>query len=80
MPHALIIEDEKDNRRILVNLVEADGHTYSEASCLNEAHQHLDEKDFDFVLLDLKIPLGPGDIFMRDHGDRCLARNSCPCT
>lgn len=72
MPNALIIEDEEDNRRILVNLVKAENHAYKEASCLDEARRLLESEDFDFVLLDLKIPFAPGDIILRDHGDRCL--------
>jgi len=72
MPHALIIEDEDDNRQILVNLVQAEGHTYAEAACLTEARELLNSQDFDFVLLDLKIPLRPGNVIMRDHGDKCL--------
>lgn len=73
MTQALIIEDVEEVRRMLRSLVEAGGHTVHEASCLASAREFIAEREFDFILLDLKIPLRDGDPISQENGERCLA-------
>lgn len=69
MPHALIVEDEPDIRRILVSQVKAQGHSFEETSGLEDARNLLGKHAYDFILLDLKIPYADGDPIHEENGE-----------
>jgi two-component system response regulator PilR (NtrC family) len=57
---ALILEDEINLREILKMLVGEFGYEISEAKSLKEAFSQIDEKIYDLVLVDLRLPDGFG--------------------
>ena len=66
----LVVDDEKDSRTLLGDLLEGAGHRVTTASSVLEAIVHVEAQRFDLVLLDLLIP-GIGGLqfaeFMSSH-------------
>ena len=60
MPHALIVEDDRDSAEVLAELVKAEGFSTSTAPTLAEARQQMLVRAPDVVLLDLVLPDGNG--------------------
>ncbi len=60
MPHALIVEDDRDAASALAALVRAEGHSTAIAGSLAEARQQMVLRMPDLVLLDLMLPDGSG--------------------
>lgn len=56
----LIVDDEKNIRKTLSMILAAEGYTTEEASSASEAMDKLRERDFDIMLLDVKLPDGDG--------------------
>ena len=55
-PKLLIVDDEKNIRRMLVMILESSGYAVSEASSAEDAIAHLAEAPADVVLLDVRLP------------------------
>ena len=58
--HALIIDDDPAIRETLTDRLESLGHTFDQAASQEEGEELLREKRFDYVLLDLELPLRRG--------------------
>ncbi len=65
--HALVIEDDGAIAGVLRMKLEREGHEVTVAPSQREAYYLLDDKRFDFVLLDLRLPIDAGD--MSPHTD-----------
>jgi CheY-like chemotaxis protein len=63
--HALVIEDEFAIRTLIAKLLERRGYTVREAPSLVEAQRAADERRFDLVLCDLRLPDGNGTDCLR---------------
>jgi DNA-binding NtrC family response regulator len=62
----LIVDDERNMRRILASNLSADGHIVTEAATVSEAIGYLAEGRFDAVITDQKMPDGQGlDVLAR---------------
>ena len=60
MPHALIVDDDKEFQEGLAQVVEREGFTAATAASLADARAELAQAVPDVVLLDLKLPDGSG--------------------
>ncbi len=69
MPHALIVDDDKDTRTALAELVEAQGFTVASAGRLEEARSKSEEQIPDVVLVDLVLPDGDGMELLKAWAD-----------
>ena len=72
MPHALIVDDDRDTLNALAELVRLDGFTVDAADSLQQARICMGRRRPDIVLLDLTLPDGEGmdlfdDIESREH-------------
>ena len=52
----LVVDDEKDLRKILVEILSSFGHQVDEAATGQEAMISIDQQDYDLVALDLRLP------------------------
>ena len=57
----LLVEDSKFFNNATTKQLEADGHTVTQAFTLNEGMNHLKNKKFDFIIVDLILPDGGGE-------------------
>ena len=69
----LVVDDEEPIRRLMLTVVERQGHTGLAASSAAQALEVLDHNEVDLILLDLHMP-GPTDgedllFLLRDRGD-----------
>ena len=60
MYHVLLIEDDSILRYLVVSLLESLGYVVEAAASVAEAHELLQSKAFDLVLLDMNLPDGNG--------------------
>ena len=60
MPHALVVEDDRDSAEMMAALISAEGFTVATAHSLQEARQRMSMQPPDVVLLDLVLPDGSG--------------------
>lgn len=72
MPHALIVDDDRDTLNALAELVRLEGFTTDAANSLQQARISMGRRRPDIVLLDLSLPDGEGmdlfeDIESREH-------------
>lgn len=56
MTRVLIVDDDRDHAESLADVIEMRGHTTQLAYSGEEAIEHFSAEDFDFVLLDVKLP------------------------
>ncbi len=56
MAHILVVEDDADIRGLLVDILETEGHTVTEADNGNEAIQAIEENTFDLIITDIVMP------------------------
>lgn len=70
---ALIVEDNTDYIEVLKDVLDSLGHSYAVASDLAAARKLLAEGGFDYVLLDLEFPVGPGRFPRKENGINLLA-------
>jgi two-component system response regulator HydG len=56
MTHVLIVDDDRDHAESLADVIEMRGHTTQLAYSGEEAIGYFSAEDFDFVLLDVKLP------------------------
>jgi DNA-binding NtrC family response regulator len=66
MPHALVLEDDRNFQSALAELVEREGFSTSVASTLEEARALVAKKPPDVALVDLQLPDGNGMDLFRD--------------
>ena len=73
-PHVLIVDDEPDIRATLQDYLEVNGITSTVAANGNECRREIAEREFDLVLLDLKMP-GEDGLSLCRH---IRATSECP--
>ena len=56
MSHVLIVDDDVDHAESLADVIDMRGHTTALAASGEEALAHFHAGEFDFVLLDIKLP------------------------
>jgi signal transduction histidine kinase/DNA-binding response OmpR family regulator len=62
----LVVDDEAAIADLLRGLLVSRGHAVMTAGTLAEARRHADEQVFDLILLDLELPDGPGEAFLKE--------------
>jgi two-component system response regulator AtoC len=60
MPHALVVDDERDSAETMAALIATQGFTVATAGSLREARRQIAFQEPDLVLLDLMLPDGSG--------------------
>ena len=60
MPHALIVDDDRDTRDWLTEVARQEGFTVASAESLRSARSHLERQQPDLLLTDLHLPDGNG--------------------
>ena len=70
---SLIVDDLKASRQDMILHVEALGHIYVEATCVQEGRRLLAEKTPDYVLLDLQLPMNPATVDKIEFGKSFLS-------
>ncbi len=74
MPSILVVDDDRDIRETLAEVLEVAGHTVSKASNGGEALDALRAKPAEVILLDLMMPVMDGWTFVREQqADAALA-------
>ena len=71
---ALVIDDDPAIVEEVVEALVSLGHEYETAGCMGSARVHLAGGGFDYVLLDLEIPVGTGSKFPRIENGKNLLR------
>lgn len=69
----LIVDDLKASRQDMILHLEALGHTYVEATCVQEARALLAESTPDYILLDLQLPMNPNTVDKIEFGKSFLS-------
>lgn len=78
MPHALVIEDDDSVLDAVRDRLGSMGHSHDVACCQNEAEEHLLKTAYDYVLLDLSIPVAYKGYSDREYGRNLLHRIKGP--
>jgi CheY-like chemotaxis protein len=60
----LLVDDDKDHRNAIASLLRHKGLLVQEAASGNEAYKLATQSEFDFVLTDMQMPDGSGDILL----------------
>ncbi|MDB5851209.1 MAG: sigma-54-dependent Fis family transcriptional regulator, partial [Rhodoferax sp.] len=60
MPHALVVDDDKDTAEMMTALIAAEGYTVAVAHSMGEARRQMALRAPDVVLLDMVLPDGSG--------------------
>ena len=76
-PHILVVDDEPDLRTLYELTLLREGYRVDAAGTLEEAWQHLDEKHFQVVITDMRLPDGVGldllrGLLERQRTERCI--------
>lgn len=66
----LLIEDNVELGRAIVERLSLDGHVVDQAKSLAEARDHCATADYDLILLDIMLPDGDGRTFLAEHRAR----------
>ena len=66
MPHALVVDDDADNREMLAQVVVGEGYTVAQADSLRTARAQLARRTPDVILVDLHLPDGDGIVLARE--------------
>ncbi len=70
MSYILIVEDDEDNREIMVSLLEEWGYTVASVTNASQAVAHMQHGPVDLVLVDILLPDSDGLSLVRDiHTD-----------
>jgi CheY-like chemotaxis protein len=72
MPHALVIDDHEQILQIVGEKLESLDHTFDSASSQEEAEEFLRRQSYDYILLDLAIPLRFGGQADKQYGRNLL--------
>jgi CheY-like chemotaxis protein len=72
MPHALVIDDHEQILQIVGEKLESLDHTFDAASSQEEAEEFLRRQSYDYILLDLAIPLRFGGQADKQYGRNLL--------
>ena len=78
MPHALVIEDDDSVLDAVHDRLRSMGHSHDVACCQKEAEEHLLKTAYDYVLLDLSIPVTYKGYSDREYGRNLLHRIKGP--
>ncbi|MBX7209828.1 MAG: response regulator [Verrucomicrobiaceae bacterium] len=78
MPHALVIEDDDSVLDAVRDRLGSMGHSHDVACCQKEAEEHLLKTAYDYVLLDLSIPVAYKGYSDREYGRNLLHRIKGP--
>ena len=70
--HALIVDDEPDIVTSVADILDVHGHTYDSAGDMENAKALMGEKTFDYLILDLDIPVGIGRMSRKENGQVLL--------
>lgn len=70
--HALIVDDEPDIVTSVGDILEVHGHTYDSAGDMESAKALMAEKTFDYLILDLDIPVAVGRMSRKENGQVLL--------
>lgn len=75
--HVLVVDDEPDLRTLYELTLLREGYRVDAAASLAEAWQHLQDKRFDAVITDMRLPDGLGlellrEMAARQRGERCV--------
>lgn len=65
-PRVLVVEDDEDINQLLSNILESSGYIWQPAYSGTEAMLHLDQSEWDLVLLDLMLPGLTGEELMTE--------------
>lgn len=76
-PHILVIDDEPDLRTLYELTLLREGYRVEAAGDLAQARQHLQDKHFDAVITDMRLPDGLGlellhDMVLQQRPERCV--------
>ncbi|WP_150526054.1 response regulator transcription factor [Roseibium sediminis] len=66
----LLIEDNVELGRAIVERLSLDGHVVDQAESLADARDHCATADYDLILLDIMLPDGDGRTFLAEHRAR----------
>lgn len=66
LPLVLIVDDDRDLRDALWDLLRSEGYRVAQAGNCQEARKRLERQDYQIVLLDLKLPGGDGVAVFED--------------
>ncbi len=69
MPTALVVEDDRDSRDILIELVRDEGFRVEGAATLAEARLAIERESADLLLLDMRLPDGDGSDLLSTEED-----------
>ena len=69
---ALVIDDDPEIRREIVDILDEYVHGYDEAGNIKEARNKMLTCRFDYVLLDMELPYSYGKPLLRENGDEFL--------
>lgn len=72
MPHVLIVDDDKNTRDGLSELIAREGFTTATASSLSEAQERIERQKPDVLLLDVVMPDGSGLDFLENFENRSM--------
>lgn len=72
-PRVLLVEDEKTTRDLLQNVLLAEGYSVDAACTLAEAMAYLEQRTYDLVLTDWRLPDGNG-LLVADTAEELGAR------
>ncbi len=70
--HALIVDDEMDIVTSVGDILDAHGHTYDSAGDMENAKSLMSEKAYDYLILDLDIPVANGRMSRKENGQVLL--------
>ena len=71
---ALVIDDDPAILQEVVEILASLGHECVTAACMTSARAQIELNRFDYVLLDLQIPVGSGSKFPRVENGKNLLR------
>jgi CheY-like chemotaxis protein len=74
MPHALIVDNNEAIIEILEERLKSMDHTYEAALCQQEAEELLQRNIYDYILLDLGIPLTHQGVPIKQYGRNLLLK------
>jgi len=59
-PHVLVVEDNRDSRKLITWLLEDEGYTFREASTAEQGLSWVESESFDIILMDISLPAMDG--------------------
>ena len=69
---ALVIDDDPEIRREITDILDEYGHEHDEAGNIKEARNKMLAGSYDYVLLDMELPMRYGGLLRRENGEDFL--------